>query len=199
MAGFLERHGITLDRDRMRAMRDDYVSGLPSKDMIWAGVEETVEVSLAAGAIGALEQRYGESKTTLFMTNQIDASGNPIKDADGNTLKKSGTGLPMSAAGAILGGMAAAFVPMTPVWRRRALNVSTGLAAAYTYRKGIEMGQKWLDNANKVPDGSKTVAPEPPFMQSSQKIAGEDGGSVVSLVEEAQQIMARRRASGVAR
>lgn len=205
MAGFLSRYGVTVDRDRMAAMHKNYMETAPSKDMIIAGVEETLEVAAAAGAIGALEQRYGETKTTLFMTDMTDASGKVVteKNAAGDdvNVKKSGTGIPMSAAGAVVGLTVAALVPMTPGWRRRVLNVATGLGAAWSYRKGIEMGQKWKDSANKVPESSRTATPEPPFMQNAAQAAaavkGEmsEGGSVVTLVEEANRLLAQKRAA----
>lgn len=197
--GFLSNFGVTVDRDRLRTMASEYRAGLPTKDQVIAAGEELLEVGGAAFAMGALEQRYGETKTTLFMKDQTDAAGNPLKDDKGNTLKKSGTGIPMSAVGAVGGVAIAAFVPMTPSWRRRTLNIATGLGAAWGYRKGIEVGQKWLDSANKVPEGSETTAPKPPFEHSTQTIAGEMGESnVVSLIQEAQNIIDqnKRRAAG---
>src|SRR6188474_1723348 len=134
MASFLARHGITVDSARLREIGRNYASSVPSKDQIIAGAEEVLEVSAAAALFGTLEQRYGEQKTTLFMKDDPDAG----KDADGNPIKKSGTGLPMSAAVALGGMVASALIPMTPGWRRRVLNASTGAGAAFAYRKGLE-------------------------------------------------------------
>lgn len=200
---FLSNFGVTVDRDRLRTIGANYRASLPNKDQIIAAGEELAEVGLSAFAIGALEQRYGEQKTTLFMKDQVDASGAVVTttDKDGKTVnvKQSGTGVPMSAIGAVGGLAIAGLVPMTDSWRRRTLNIATGLGAAWGYRKGIEVGQKWLDKANKVPDASKTPYQGPPFEHSSQTIAGDLGESnVVSLIAEANNIIAQnqRRATG---
>ena len=194
MASFLARHGVHLDSERLRELGRNYVAGAPSKEMIMAGVEEAVEVSAAAALVGTLEQRYGEQKTTLFMSDDTAAG----KDADGNQIKKSGTGIPMSAAVGVGGLVVAALVPMTPSWRRRVLNISTGASAAFAYRKGIEWGQKWLDSANKVDPATPGANPRPPFDKSSETIAGEMGtrSNVADLVAESQRLVAQKRAQG---
>lgn len=195
MASFLSRYGVSVDSDRLREIGRNYASTVPSKDQVIAGVEELVETSAAAALFGTLEQRYGEQKTTLFMADDPDAG----KDADGNAIKKSGTGLPISAAVAIAGVATAALVPMTAPWRRRVLNVSTGAAAAFSYRKGIEWGQKWLDSANKVDPKTPGANPQPPFDKSSETIAGEVSSrdNVENLVAHANRIIAERRSAGV--
>lgn len=163
-------------------------------------VAEVVEVAGTGFLLGALEQRYGEEKTTLFMDDELGADGKPIKDADGNNKKKSGTGVPMSAFFGGLGLLAAVAVPrLTMGHRKHVLNISTGLLTAYTYRKGIEKGQAWLDSAQ--PAGTpKQAAPMPPFAQSATAVAeianvkGEDdfAGNVESFDREAARIRAAR-------
>ncbi len=195
MASFLSRYGVNVDSERLREVARNYQQGLPSREMMVAGVVEVVEVAGAAAAFGALEQRYGEEKTTLFMQDDPDAG----KDADGNPIKKSGTGLPISAAVAIGGLAAAALAPMSPNLRRHILNVSTGAAGAFAYRKGIELGQMWLDKANKTE--TPGANPQPPFDKSSETIAGEFGegrfDNISNLVEDGNRIVAQRRAAGI--
>lgn len=168
-------------------------------------VAEVLEVAGTGFVLGALEQRYGEEKTTLFMDDQVDAAGNPMpKDANGKVPKQSGTGIPMSAVGGVLGLAATVLVPrLSMSTRRHVLNVSTGLLTAWTYRKGIEKGQAWLESAQ--PEGTTLTKqhPVPPFGQSAASVAeianvkGEDDfeGNVASFDREAERIMAQRRAS----
>jgi hypothetical protein len=191
LSDFLARHNVS---GRLAAYR----ATAPTKEMLVAGIEQVLEVGLTTGAVGALEQRYGEQKTTLFMSDATDAAGNPQNDAQGNVIKKSGTGIPMSAAGAVLGIAATALLPMTPGWRRRTLNIASGFLSAWSYRKGIEMGQKWLDS--KQPPGTPAMdKPMPPYTQSAQaqaeiaNVKGEDpalpSGNVHSLVDRANAIL----------
>ncbi len=191
LSDFLARHGISSDR-------------APTTGQAVAGLVEAAEVAAGAGLIGAVEQRFGEKKTTWFMTPETDASGQPTKDADGNINYKTGTGIPMSAGLAVLGLAAASFLPMSPNLRRHAFNISTGLGAAFAYRKGLEVGQKWLDS--KQPAGTPSLgSPQPPYGQSASAMAeqanvkGEIEGSnanVLDLVARANAHL-RERAAGM--
>jgi hypothetical protein len=181
-------------------MFPEYRSGGKSAGL--GAVAEVLEVAGTGLVLGAVEQRYGEEKTTLFMTDQVDSAGNPVKDANGKVQKVSGTGVPMSAAGAVLGLAATVFVPRLSMnTRKHILNVSTGLATAWSYRKGIEMGQKWLDSAQ--PAGTpKQAKPLPPFGQNPAAVAelanvqGEELNNISSLNQEAERILRQRAANG---
>jgi hypothetical protein len=197
-ADFLARHNVP-------STRAAYMATVPTGREALAGVAQVIEIGLVTGLVGALEQRYGEEKTTLFMSDQTDNSGAPIKDDKGNTLKKSGTGMPASAAGAIGFAFLAAILPLKLWQRHTLLNVASGSAAAWSYRKGIEVGQRWLDSKQPGDTKPKTEAPEPPFAQSAfakseiANVKGEMGeGNVYSLVDEANKILAARQAEKAA-
>lgn len=165
-------------------------------------IAEVLEVGGTGFLLGLLEQRYGEQKTTLFMSDQVDAAGNPIKDAKGNVQKQSGTGVPMSAAFGVLGLAATVMVPRLSMRaRKHMLNISTGLLTAWGYRKGIEKGQAWLDSVQ-PPGTAKLAAPVPPFGQSAAAMAeqanvqGEEINNLESLDREMERIARQRAANG---
>ena len=83
--------------------------------------------------------------------------------------------------------------------RKHLLNVSTGLLTAWSYRKGIEKGQAWLDSAQ-PPGSTKLAPPVPPFGRSDAAVAeianvkGEDDfdQNVANFEREASRIAAAR-------
>lgn len=179
-------------------------SGLsaPTGSMLMAGAAEVLEVGGAAALVGALEQRYGEQKMTLFMTAQTDAAGNVLKDAQGNTQYKSGTGLPVSAAVAIGAIAASALLPMSATMRRHVLNIGAGFGAGWGYRFGIAKGQAMLDKASGA--AAASPRPEPPYAQSASALAeltnvkGElsPGSNVHSIVDQGNALLRQRAAMG---
>jgi hypothetical protein len=191
LSDFLGRHGIT---------RESYMSRAPTGEMLMAGAAQVLEVGVGAAAVGYAEQRYGEQKTTLFMTAQTNADGSVVKDAQGNTQYKSGTGVPLSAAVAIGTVAAAALVPMSPTLRRHILSLGSGFGAGWAFRFGIAKGQAALDKASGA--AASSPAPQPPYAQSAAamaeqaKVKGDlsQVATVHSIVDQGNAIVRQRAA-----
>lgn len=168
--------------------------------------DELIEVGEVVGVTalaGAAEAYYGEDATTVMMTAQKDAAGNELKDAKGNTLTVSGTGLPYTALGAAGLLIAVNFgVIASPALRKHATNVAVGLGAAVAYRKAFGWGQKQRDAADKAAGKPPTYGVNAfggPIKIEGDKRIGQGSGpsaEVVSILEESRAEIRRQRAAG---